>query len=207
MSEAGWGTVSGLEDRYSGPVTDAYFDTNNSGGTTLKLTVNAGGDIGEIENFYGCGKKAPLISPNEVDVSDLKNHMFNESSGIGRLIDTLIETGLIEQIQKQGPPNIAKSWIGLNCTWIRHESEGTGSDGKPFKWQIMLPETEADRADAGGGETAASSEPATYPDEIVKLVTNCDSYDDFQEKALDLDVVKNDKKLRRAILDESLWEF
>jgi len=206
MTEAGWGTVSGLEDRFTGPVTDAYFDVNNNGGTTLKLTVNAGGEIGEIENFYGCGKKAPLISPNEVDVSDLKNHMFNESSGIGRLIDTLIETGGIEQIQKNGPPNIAKSWIGLSCTWIRHESVGTGNDGKEFKWQIMLPETDEDRAD-NGSTVAATSEPATYPQEIVDLVTNSNSYDEFQEAALDLDVVKESKQLRRQVLNADLWEF
>lgn len=198
MSE--WGTEEGLTTRYTGKVTDAYFDEGQYGGT-LKLTVESDDlDSGETENWYGCGKGVAVISDQEVSLDNMKGGKFNSASGVGSLIQHLLkDERLIGQVSSKGGPDKASSYIGLEAVWELVEFENT-INGEKVTYTRMLPV-----AVVGEGAGGDDGEDVAVPKWLVNLCTESASYDTFVELALADDQLT--AELRKLVMNESYWDF
>lgn len=192
-----WDTEEGLASKYTGTVTDAYFDEGQYG-ATLKLTVDSPELGQEVENWYGCGKGVQLVSEKEVDLSLMKGEKFNSASAVGQLITALKDVpALLEQVTTKGPPNFANSFVGLTAVWERVEFSYK-RDGETVSYTRVLPV-----AVVGGGDVKAD-EP-TAPAWLVQLAVEHEGYDDFVAAALDDERI--DSAARKLVLNEKFWDF
>lgn len=196
MSE--WGTEEGLTTRYTGKVTDAFFDEGQYGGT-LKLTVASDDiDSGETENWYGCGKGVKVLNEGAVDLSNMKGNKFNRQSGVGSLIEYLLKDDrLIKQVSENGPPEQAKSYIGLEAVWERVEFKNT-IGGEERVYNRMLPVAVA-------GEEPQEDGEVDVPKWLVTTCTAVDDYDSFIEAATSDERLT--PELRKLVMNEAYWQF
>jgi len=194
-----WDTEEGLTQKYSGTVTDAYFDEGEYGGT-LKLTVESPDlDAGSTENWYGCGKGVVVISDDKVDLANMKGAKFNTQSGVGSLIAALVkDERLISQVSEKGGPDEAQSFVGLAAQWELKEFTFK-SNGEDVSYTRMLP------VGVIGEGVAEETPDVDVPKWLIIACSEADNYTDFMAAALAHDEVT--PALRKVILNESFWDF
>ena len=190
-----WETTTGLDDKFHGTVTEAYFDEGDFG-VQLVLIIDAPELGTELTKYFGCGRKAKLVSEEEVDLSGLKSNAFHRNSAVGELIEALREDDrLLKQVADNGAPNLASSWVGLEAEWVTHQRSGT-IEGNKTTWDRLLP------------EFAGESEPESEEDVPAWLLTLCSEnsdYDSFFKAAMADD--RLDGPSRRLVLNEDYWDF
>ncbi len=188
-----WDTESGLEEKYTGKVVDAFFDEGQYG-PVLKLSIESPELGGVTEVWYNCGKGVQLVSDTEVDLSLMKGQKFNSNSAVGTLIEYLKqEPTLIDTVAKNGDPSDAKAYIGLAAQWERVEFKAK-INGEDVEYARVLPTA----ALGGDGEV-------DVPKWLVDLCVETDNYDAFVESALEDDRI--DGTSRKLVLNESYWDF
>ena len=189
-----WDTESGLEEKYTGKVTDAFFDEGQYG-PVLKLSIESPELGGVTEVWYNCGKGVRLVSDTEVDLSLMKGQKFNSNSAVGQLIEYLKATPeLVDLVAAQGDPSSAKSYIGLAAVWERIEFKAK-INGEDVEYTRVLP-----TASLNGG-----NDEVEVPRWLVDLCVEHSTYDEFVSAALEDDRLDGDS--RKLVLNESYWDF
>jgi hypothetical protein len=194
MTEQEWDTTTGLDDRFHATVSEAFFDEGDYG-VQLVLVLDAPELGTELTKYFGCGKKAQLVSEDEVDCSALKGNTFHRNSAVGELIEALkADERLLSQVAGNGSPKLAKSWVGLEADWVNHQRSGT-INGEKTTWDRLLPEA---------GEVEVPKE-VEVPQWLITMCSECDTYDAFLSEALGDERLSAD--LRKVVLNESFWDF
>lgn len=198
-----WETEDGLTSKFTGKVTDAYWDEGRYG-VQLVLVIESSEFDQPTQAWYSAGKGVQLISDSEVDLTLVKNNRFNTASGVGDLITYLKNNEtLLQQVSSNGSPDNAKSFVGLEAVWERIEFKRT-INGEETSYKRLLPV-----ATVGGGEAAdeVPAEDTDFPDWLGELYATCTNYDEFVSLALDDERVSTDRELRKLILTEKFWKF
>jgi len=162
-----WATSSGMLDGYTGKIVDAAFifkpDYQNGTALLLAIDVNTGdpeiGEGGIVSEQYPVGKGWDTNDGGQTAVHESgKEKNFNNASGIGLLLNSIIDAGGLPVLQGTGLlPHQAKCWIGGEYVFERKEFSGKFADGKEGKWNRMLV------TDLATGQTATPSTPAAAP--------------------------------------------
>jgi len=143
-----WATTSGMLDGYTGQIVDAQFgfkpDYQNGQALLLMIDVNTGdpeiGEGGIVSEQYPVGKGWDTNDGGQTAVHESgKEKNFNNASGIGLLLNSIIDAGGLPILQGTGLlPHQAKCWIGGSYTFERKEFSGKMQDGKERTWNRML---------------------------------------------------------------------
>jgi len=163
-----WATTSGMLDGYTGQIVDAQFifkpDYQNGTALLLTIDVNTGdpeiGEGGIVSEQYPVGKGWDTNDGGQTAVHESgKEKNFNNASGIGLLLNSIIDAGGQPILQGTGClPYQAKCWIGGSYNFERKEFSGKMQDGQERKWNRMLV------TDLAGAAPAASTpQPAAQP--------------------------------------------
>jgi len=143
-----WATTSGMLDGYTGTIVDAQFifkpDYQNGQALLLAIDVNTGdpeiGEGGIVSEQYPVGKGWDTNDGGQTAVHESgKEKNFNNGSGIGLLLNSIIDAGGLPNLQATGLlPHQAKCWVGGSYTFERKEFSGKMQDGQERKWNRML---------------------------------------------------------------------
>ena len=162
-----WATSSGMLDGYTGQIVDAQFgfkpDYQNGQALLLMIDVNTGdpeiGEGGIVSEQYPVGKGWDTNDGGQTAVHESgKEKNFNNASGIGLLLNSIIDAGGLPTLQGTGLlPHQAKCWIGGSYVFERKEFTGKFADGKEGKWNRMLV---TDLAGAAPAPSAPAGTPA-----------------------------------------------
>jgi len=154
-------------DGYTGQIVDAQFgfkpDYQNGEALLLMIDVNTGdpeiGEGGIVSEQYPVGKGWDTNDGGQTAVHESgKEKNFNNASGIGLLLNSIIDAGGLPTLQGTGLlPHQAKCWIGGSYTFERKEFTGKFADGKEGKWNRMLV---TDLAGAAPAPSAPAGAPA-----------------------------------------------
>jgi len=143
-----WATTTGLLDSYTGKIVDAQFgfkpDYQNGQALLLMIDVNTGdpeiGEGGIVSEQYPVGKGWDTVDGGQTAVHESgQEKNFNNASGIGLLLNSIIDAGGLGVLQATGcTPNQAACWIGGTYVFERKEFSGTMQDKTQRTWHRML---------------------------------------------------------------------
>jgi len=166
-----WATTSGMLDGYTGTIVDAQFgfkpDYQNGTRLLLMIDVNTGdpeiGEGGIVSEQYPVGEKWDTNDGGQTAVHESgQEKNFNNSSGVGLLLNSIIDAGGLPTLQGTGLlPHQAKCWVGGTYVFERKEFSGK-FDGKESKWNRMLV-TDLSTQPAATPAQAAAPAPAAAP--------------------------------------------
>lgn len=202
MPTDAWDLSSGLVDDFDGTVTDAWFtfdDSYNNGETcVLKLVVRADKpgtftDDNTTTLIFPLGKGwEPTDKGAHVQHESGKQQNFHRSSGMGLLINSAREIGLVDKWRNEGvTPFDSAIWSGIHCEWHNTEFTFTTKEGEQRSYYRMLPTSMLD------SDTSGSKPVEDTPDfdlspalrgKLRAIATTCDSHDAFIEKAFTADL-------------------
>lgn len=164
-----WKTSTGLVDEYTGTIVDAQFgfkpEYQNGTRLLLMLDINTGdpsiGEGGIASEQYPVGDGWDTHDGGKTAVhSSGQDKNFNNASGIGLLLNSIIDAGGLGVLQATGvTPDHAACWIGGRYNFERKQFESKMNDGKEVKWNRMLV---VSLAPEGGAATPAPA-PAAAP--------------------------------------------
>jgi len=143
-----WATTTGLLDSYTGKIVDAQFgfkpDYQNGQALLLMVDINTGdpeiGEGGIVSEQYPVGKGWDTVDGGQTAVHESgQEKNFNNASGIGLLLNSIIDAGGLGVLQATGcTPNQAACWIGGTYVFERKEFSGTMQDKTQRTWHRML---------------------------------------------------------------------
>ena len=209
--------TDGLVTEYQGKITDAYFtydDSYNDGESLLlKLEIQTDnpelGDGGAVIEQYPVGKGWETTDKGKsASREDGKPRALNRNSGVAVLVTSAIEAGAASELKSRGIPTEAAIWPGLEFTFARKEFTFK-VDGEERSYGRMLI-TEYHGQGIGGktaDKPAAADKPAgPIPPKVKialkKLAMECDTHDDFIERAfVEIDGVDGDAVVEAAVMD------
>lgn len=197
-----WDTEDGLSSKFTGKVSDAYWDEGRYG-VQLVLEIESPEFDQPTNAWYSAGRGVQLVSDSEVDLTLVKNNRFNTSSGVGDLITYLKNVPeLIQQVASNGSPDNAKSFVGLDAVWERIEFKRT-INGEETTYKRLLPVAVngADATPPKDGDAGMDN----APDWLYSLYAGSSDYDSFVSAALDHEGIT--REVRKLVLTESNWEF
>lgn len=193
-----WDTEDGLSSKFTGKVTDAYWDEGRYG-VQLVLEIESPEFDQPTQAWYSAGKGVQLVSDSEVDLSLVKNNRFNTASGVGDMITYLKkEPSLLQQVAANGTPDNAKSFVGLEAVWERIEFKRT-INGEETSYKRLLPVSTL------GSPEPEGEDEAEIPDWLGKIYAEATDYDGFVSSAMDDERLT--RELRKLVLNEDYWKF
>ena len=164
-----WATTTGLLESYTGKIVDAQFgfkpDYQNGQALLLMVDINTGdpeiGEGGIVSEQYPVGKGWDSTDGGKTAVHESgQDKNFNNASGIGLLLNSIIDAGGLGVLQATGcTPNQAACWVGGTYVFERKEFSGTMQDKTQRTWHRML----VTDVVAGGAVTAAPAPAASMP--------------------------------------------
>lgn len=169
-----WATTTGLLESYTGKIVDAQFgfkpDYQNGQALLLMVDINTGdpeiGEGGIVSEQYPVGKGWDTVDGGQTAVHESgQEKNFNNASGIGLLLNSIIDAGGLGVLQATGcTPNQAACWIGGTYVFERKEFSGTMQDKTQRTWHRMLvTDVVADGAVAAAPAPAPAAAAATTP--------------------------------------------
>jgi len=208
--------TDGLVTEYNGKITDAYFtydDSYNDGESLLlKLEIQTDnsdmGDGGAVIEQYPVGKGWATYDKGKTATrEDGKPRALNRNSGVALLVSSAMEAGAADTLKGRGIPTEAAIWPGLEFTFERKEFTFK-VDGEDRSYGRMLI-TAFTGDSAGGGKPAAKKPaatggamPAKVKIALKKLAVECDSHDEFIERAfIEVDGVDGDASIEAQVMD------
>jgi hypothetical protein len=177
------------------------------------------GQVSEIRKFWPVGKGwEPKDGGKSVAHESGKPRNFNSNSGVGQLLESIKSTEGLDEMKKRGSPMEAATWDGLKFHMTNKEFSFT-RDGDTQKYNRMLAteflgtagkKTAAKKA-GGSARRAASatveeSNGAVSGAMLVKLrkaAKEANDFEDFVERAFDIEGVDGDEEIEAVVLDES----
>ncbi len=200
-----WDTSTGLAEKFTMEVNEAWFGTNEKyqKGKVLLLNIkgpmSVDGDIVDPENvtWYSCGQNWKAAQGGASAVNTVGSDSFNENTGIGRLIDSIKALGddAIDIMRGRGESFEAETWGNLVLDLERtHVSSFKNDEGEDVKVYVNL----AVGLREGGGDSAPAAAAPDQGDTEVKAILapvlrklllveakKHESQDDFMNHVLD----------------------
>lgn len=234
--QSSWDTETGLLDNFDFEVEEVWFGEDEEadepdGRIYAFLRGEATDEEGEIHEDhterYSTGKNWDVVDEGKSVENAAGRKLFNQNSGIGRLINTLVALGEKETkfLQERGNPTKAKTFRGLKMHMEnRIVSEWTNDEGEAVKWRLNLPtslkvvgskkskgstrKTTTRKPKKGTKVSGLRAEVTTFAEQFES-----DEHDEFVDQILDSDVFENadqiisDDELHAEVLDSDsdLW--
>jgi len=212
-----WDLSSGMVDTFDGQVTEAWFtfdDSYNNGETcVLKLLVKAD-ELGTFTDdntttlLFPLGKGwEPTNKGSQATHESGSPKQFNRSSGMGLIINSAKEIGLVDQWREQDKsPLDANIWEGVHCQWHNTEFSWTTQDGEKRSYYRMLPTALLHTNDTKPVEDTPDFDISPMlRGKLRAIATNAESHDAFIEAAFiaDLDFGPNGEQ---AVMSHPFYE-
>ena len=230
-----WETSTGLLDNFDFKVDRAWFgEVEDSDSERLYLFLEGPAVDDEDEEYedhterYSLGKGWEVIDDgNEVETAS-RNGTFNQSTGIGHFILSILALGEeeAEYIKDRGRPTRAKTFKGLRMHMVGRvvsEWEDVDNPGTMIRWSLNLPTSIKMKKGKGKGKGKAKSSSKSSSksgskklrNEVVKFAKDFDEdeHDDFVNQVLDDDIfpdadkITDNDELHAEVLDpdSDLW--
>ncbi len=224
-----YNTTSGLEDvDYTFKGVTFAFDAEYNEGQTLLLIVEDGTQTDEDDHvteerkMFTVGDKwEPTSNGESCQHESGKPKNYQAKSGVGLLLDSIKDTPGIEVMQGRGSPMDAATWEGLIFRLHNKQFSFKNSDGEVIeygRWIAMeflgegkkkpkkrvTKKVAAKTADDDGDGEGEGDIPKALSIKLNRLAKAAETYDDFLEKAFDVDGVDGNEEVEDAL--EGIWE-
>ena len=211
-----WQTQSGLLDDYDFDVTEAWFgedEENDDDRIFLFLRGRAETDDGEVDDEhrerYSTGANWEAVEDGEQIENAANKEQFNRNTGMGRLIDTLVELGddVAQALAERGEAYVAATFNNVTMHMTRRiVSKWTDDDtGEDLQWELALPTSvdfnssgkkkkskgggskKGSKAKSGGKSKAKAKGKKSLRDRVVGFAAKFgeDEHDKFIDEVLD----------------------
>lgn len=229
-----WGTSTGLLDNFDFDVERAWFgEVEDSDSERLYLFLQGLAVDDEDEEYedhverYSLGKGWEVIDDGKEVETASRSGVYNESTGIGHFILSMLALGEEEEkfIKGRGRPTKAKTFKGLKMHMVGRvvsEWEDTNNPGTMIKWSLNLPTSLKMKKGKKKGKATpkakskAKSSSKKFRGEVVEFAGQFekDEHDDFVNQVLDEDIfdkadrITDNDELHAEVLDpdSDLWE-
>jgi hypothetical protein len=224
-----WDTSTGLAEKFTIDVGEAWFGTNDKYQSGKVLLLNFKGPMTvdgdevdpEYHMWYSCGQNWKAAQGGASAVNTTGSDSFNENTGIGRLIDSIKALGddEIAIMRGRGESFEAETWGNLSLDLEReHVSSFKNDEGEEVKVYVNLAVGLRE-----GGESAKATPAASDTDKEVKAVLapvlrklllveakKHDSNDDFMGHVLDngykhADGLAENEEILDEVIDGTLF--
>lgn len=220
-----WETSSGLIERFTGTITDAYVeaDTEYRGGDPVIYLVFSNLSVpetpqakvpDELDPRYPVGSTFERVDRHTFAAGDGSDRDVNESSGYGTLINRIAGrdsadadlSDALEVLMDRGDEKDVRVWLGLRFTMQAEPFSFKTDDGEEVSYTRHLPVEfhgldEDGTSQASGTTTDASSN--GYQEQLEQLANTSDTHQEFMRRAMQIDGLVDDDDLFADVADNS----
>lgn len=223
MSNDAWGTSSGFKSDYEIEVTNSYWSPPTDKNPNWSLVWD-GIDLDEDEEkerlaMFGAGKDWASFDGGETvdhpegnETKQGKTRQFHTNSGVGQLIETLIDQLDTETLNGLPSPRNANVWVGSKWYMEEVKNSFTNREGNKVNTSKVLPTKLVSWGDGSGSSSGGSGDSDSsglFDPELVEkirqLAIGSEDHGSFMNQAIAVDGVATNDKLVIAISSEEFY--